>query len=345
MIARVPRPVRSALSALTLAGVLATTAVGCTSSDAPQGADGSAPSSQAPSGKVVPPEPHVGFDYQIGGPYTPPSGVGAVSRDRTVKPAAGLYNICYVNAFQAQPDATAWWQTNHPDLLLRNTTGDLVMDEDWGEALLDISTPAKRERLAAIVGEWIDGCATDGYQAVEADNLDSYERSDGRLTPEHDLAFARLLVDRAHAAGLAIGQKNAPDLAKRGEASASTSRSPRSAASTRSAARTRPPSTTACSSSSTRRRASTRPAGPGATRSRSSCGTRTYGRPGSGDTCAARAESSVAGGRACRAGMPGPCRGVEDGRRWRDRTWDGARDRAREIGRARSGAGWGRDTC
>ncbi|WP_434404966.1 endo alpha-1,4 polygalactosaminidase [Streptomyces sp. NBC_01353] len=214
--ARVPRPVRSALSALTLAGVLATTAVGCTSSDAPQGADGSAPSSQAPSGKVVPPEPHVGFDYQIGGPYTPPSGVGAVSRDRTVKPAAGLYNICYVNAFQAQPDATAWWQTNHPDLLLRNTTGDLVMDEDWGEALLDISTPAKRERLAAIVGEWIDGCATDGYQAVEADNLDSYERSDGRLTPEHDLAFARLLVDRAHAAGLAIGQKNAPDLAKRG---------------------------------------------------------------------------------------------------------------------------------
>ncbi|MFD9035390.1 endo alpha-1,4 polygalactosaminidase [Streptomyces sp. NPDC059567] len=216
MIARAPRPVRNVLSALALAGVLAATVVGCTSSDDPQGADDSAPSSQAPSGKVVPPEPHVGFDYQIGGPYSPPSGVGAVSRDRTVKPAPGLYNICYVNAFQAQPDATDWWRANHPDLLLRNTTGSLVMDEDWGEALLDVSTPAKRERLAAIVGEWIDGCATDGYQAVEADNLDSYERSGGRLTAEHDLAFARLLVDRAHAAGLAIGQKNAADLAKRG---------------------------------------------------------------------------------------------------------------------------------
>ncbi|MFE5487520.1 endo alpha-1,4 polygalactosaminidase [Streptomyces sp. NPDC056527] len=216
MIARAPRPVRNVLSALALAGVLAATVAGCTSSDDPQGADDSAPSSQAPSGKVVPPEPLVGFDYQIGGPYSPPPGVGAVSRDRTVKPAPGLYNICYVNAFQAQPDATDWWQANHPDLLLRDATGAPVMDEDWGEALLDVSTPAKRERLAAIVGEWIDGCATDGYQAVEADNLDSYERSDGRLTPEHDLAFARLLVDRAHAAGLAIGQKNAADLAKRG---------------------------------------------------------------------------------------------------------------------------------
>ncbi|MEU9863672.1 endo alpha-1,4 polygalactosaminidase [Streptomyces sp. NPDC047971] len=189
---------------------------GCTSSDGPHGTDDSAPSSRPPSGKVVPPEPHIGFDYQIGGPYEPPAGVTAVSRDRTAKPAPGLYNVCYVNAFQTQPDATDWWRTNHPDLLLRDASGAPVMDEDWGEALLDVSTPDKRRRLAAIVGEWIDGCATDGYQAVEADNLDSYERSDGRLTPEHDLAFARLLVDRAHAAGLAIGQKNAADLAEQG---------------------------------------------------------------------------------------------------------------------------------
>ncbi|MFD7325768.1 endo alpha-1,4 polygalactosaminidase [Streptomyces sp. NPDC059875] len=214
--ARTRRPVRRALSALTLAGVLAATAVGCTSTGDPQGAGDSVPSSRPPSGKVTPPEPHVGFDYQIGGPYPPPPGVRAVSRDRTVKPAAGLYNICYVNAFQAQPDATDWWQTHHPDLLLRNATGVLVMDKDWGEALLDVSTPAKRERLAAIVGEWIDGCAAAGYQAVEADNLDSYERSEGRLTAEHDLAFARLLVVRAHAAGLAIGQKNAAGLATKG---------------------------------------------------------------------------------------------------------------------------------
>nr|WP_241847412.1 endo alpha-1,4 polygalactosaminidase [Streptomyces sp. CB02009] len=221
MIAREPRPLRSVrrrrLAALTLLGLLAAGAAGCTSSR--DGGDGdSAPSSPPPSSArtVVPPEPHVGFDYQIGGPYAPPPGVGAVSRDRTAKPAKGLYNICYVNAFQAQPDATDWWEENHPDLLLRSADGTPVVDEDWDEALFDVSTPAKRERLAAIVGEWIDGCADAGYQAVEADNLDSYERSQGRLTREHDLAFARLLVARAHTAGLAIGQKNAPDLAQRG---------------------------------------------------------------------------------------------------------------------------------
>ncbi|MCT4352021.1 endo alpha-1,4 polygalactosaminidase [Streptomyces sp. Je 1-79] len=215
--ARIPRPLRSALPALAMVGVLATTAVGCVSSGDTRGDGDSAPTSRPPSGGVVvPPEPHVGFDYQIGGPYPPPPGVGAVSRDRTAKPADGLYNICYVNAFQAQPDATGWWQENHPDLLLRDAAGKPVVDEDWDEALFDVSTPAKRERLIAVVGAWIDGCATAGYQAVEADNLDSYERSGGRLTLEHDLAFARLLVDRAHAAGLAIGQKNAADLAPRG---------------------------------------------------------------------------------------------------------------------------------
>ncbi|MEU7011927.1 endo alpha-1,4 polygalactosaminidase [Streptomyces sp. NPDC046332] len=215
--ARASRPLRTALSALALVGVLAASAAGCVSSG--DGGDGdSAPSSppRSSAGAAVPPEPHVGFDYQIGGPYPPPPGVGAVSRDRTAKPADGLYNICYVNAFQAQPDATAWWEENHPDLLLRTAAGDPVVDQDWDEALFDVSTPAKRERLARIVGAWIDGCAAAGYQAVEADNLDSYERSQGRLTPEHDLAFARLLVARAHAAGLAIGQKNAADLARQG---------------------------------------------------------------------------------------------------------------------------------
>ncbi|WP_254705651.1 endo alpha-1,4 polygalactosaminidase [Streptomyces vilmorinianum] len=216
---RIPRPLRSALPALALVGVLAASAAGCAATGDRQGTGDSAPSSTRPpttEAQVVPPEPHVGFDYQIGGPYPPAPGVGAVSRDRTAKPAPGLYNICYVNAFQAQPDALDWWQANHPDLLLRDATGSPVIDEDWDEALLDVSTPAKRERLATIVGAWIDSCAADGYQAVEADNLDSYERSQGRLAPEHDLAFARLLVARAHTAGLAIGQKNAADLAERG---------------------------------------------------------------------------------------------------------------------------------
>ncbi|MFJ6513510.1 endo alpha-1,4 polygalactosaminidase [Streptomyces sp. NPDC091406] len=162
--------------------------------------------------EVVPPTANAAFDYQIGGAYTPPAGVEALSRDRTAKPAEGLYNVCYVNAFQTQPDALDWWEKNDPDLLLRDGDGEPVNDDAWGEALLDTSTEGKRTRLAKIVGGWIDGCATSGFQAVEPDNLDSYERSEGLLTRAHNAAFAKLLADRAHAAGLAIGQKNTTDL-------------------------------------------------------------------------------------------------------------------------------------
>ena len=40
-----------------------------------------------------------GFDYQLGGAYTPPKGVKIVARDRTESPAKGFYNICYINGF------------------------------------------------------------------------------------------------------------------------------------------------------------------------------------------------------------------------------------------------------
>ncbi|MCJ1676568.1 endo alpha-1,4 polygalactosaminidase [Streptomyces sp. APSN-46.1] len=218
---RTPGRARRSLmpKAVPLIGVLALLAAGCTAGDGEEESGEPAPPAvSAPPlpGSVRLPAPHMGFDYQIGGPYPPAPGVQAVSRDRTAPPAPGLYNICYVNAFQAQPDATGWWRTNHPDLLLLDSSGRPVTDKQWNEALLDVSTPAKRDRLAGIVGEWIDGCAAAGYQAVEADNLDSHERSGGRLTPEDDLAFGRLLVDRAHRAGLAIGQKNAAELARRG---------------------------------------------------------------------------------------------------------------------------------
>ncbi|MDX3850203.1 endo alpha-1,4 polygalactosaminidase [Streptomyces sp. AK02-01A] len=163
--------------------------------------------------KVRPPRADAVFDYQLGGAYAPPAGVRAVSRDRTAKPADGLYNICYVNAFQAQPgDAVDWWHDKHPRLLLRGADGEPVIDGDWEEPLLDISTDDKRAALLGIVGPWIDACADAGFDAVEPDNLDSYERSDGLLTADDAAAFAGLLARRAHQQGLAIAQKNTTDL-------------------------------------------------------------------------------------------------------------------------------------
>ncbi|GAA3130251.1 endo alpha-1,4 polygalactosaminidase [Streptomyces rectiviolaceus] len=160
------------------------------------------------------PEADAVFDYQLGGPYAPDDAVQAVSRDRSAEPAKGLYNVCYVNAFQTQPgdDAITWWKKKHPDLLLKDDDGSLVIDDDWEEPLLDISTPGKRRELMDVVGPWIDGCAESGHDAVEPDNLDSYERSDDLLTPEHAADFAKLLAERAHDRGLAIAQKNTTDL-------------------------------------------------------------------------------------------------------------------------------------
>lgn len=172
-------------------------------------------STAEPAPEVLLPRADASFDYQIGGPYAPPAEVEAVSRDREAEPVRGLYNVCYVNAFQTQPDELDWWQKKNADLLLRDGSGRPVNDEAWGEALLDTSTGARRTRLAKIVGGWIDGCAKAGFQAVEPDNLDSYERSGGRLTRAHNAAFAKLLATRAHAAGLAIGQKNTTDLLER----------------------------------------------------------------------------------------------------------------------------------
>jgi len=181
------------------------------------GRDGAAPTDAGPGtdgGTVVPELPPANgmLDYELGAAYPPPAGVVVVSRDRNAAPAPGIYNICYVNGFQTQPDERAFWMTEHPDLLLRDGGGALVIDPDWDEIILDVTTPAKRTALAAIVGGWIEGCAADGFDAVEIDNLDTYSRSGGLVSANDAVAFMRLLSDRAHARGLAIAQKNSTDV-------------------------------------------------------------------------------------------------------------------------------------
>jgi hypothetical protein len=152
-------------------------------------------------------------DYQLGVPYPPGPGVAGVVRDRTATPAAGLWSACYVNAFQTQPDSADWPE----DLLLHGADGERVEDPDWpGEFLVDVSTAEQRDRVLAVVGPWLDGCAAAGFTAVEPDNLDSWTRSDGLLDADDATATARALAERAHAAGLVIGQKNAPELAAAG---------------------------------------------------------------------------------------------------------------------------------
>jgi hypothetical protein len=146
-------------------------------------------------------------DYQLGGATDVPDHVGIVVRDREEAPYAGRFNVCYVNGFQTQAGEKAFWR-KRPGLVLREKDGTPVVDEAWGEWLLDLRSRDKRKRIAKIVTRWTKGCARDGFAAVEFDNLDSFTRSHGLLTRRHALRYARLLTAGAHGHGLAAGQKN-----------------------------------------------------------------------------------------------------------------------------------------
>jgi hypothetical protein len=168
---------------------------------------------------VVRPPANGRFDYQIGGSYRPLAAVRVVDRDRTAKPATGVYNICYVNAFQTQAEQDHWWKKHHPQLLLRDRKGHPVEDPGWpGELILNTASRSSRTGLAKIEDRWLNGCKTKGFDAVEPDNLDSNTRSHHLLTRADNFAFAKLLIRHADRVGLAIAQKNSAEQSKRGKA-------------------------------------------------------------------------------------------------------------------------------
>ena len=70
-------------------------------------------------------------DYQLGGASEPAPNVGIVVRDRTDPPAAGRYNVCYVNGFQTQTSEKGFWH-KHRGLVLRDADGRPVVDEALG---------------------------------------------------------------------------------------------------------------------------------------------------------------------------------------------------------------------
>ena len=170
------------------------------------------PSGDGPAPRRLPPH-NAGLDYQLGGAYPPPAAAGIVARDREALPAPGRYNVCYVNGFQAQPGDDAMWAAM--DLILEDASGQPVIDPDWNEALLDVRTPTKRAAIAAIVGGWIAGCKTAGFDAVEIDNLDSYSRSNGLITQNDAVATMALFSASAHGQGMAIAQKNSSEIVGR----------------------------------------------------------------------------------------------------------------------------------
>lgn len=156
------------------------------------------------------------FDYQIGGSYAPAAGVRIVSRDVSngASKSDGIYDICYLNALQTQGSETERWKEEHPELLLKDEDGNFVHDPDsrWAdEILFDVRTPEQRQALIAVQKEWIGKCAN-GFDAIEPDNLDSYERApDGLLSAQDVAEYMKLFVQEAHRQKLAVAQKNVVD--------------------------------------------------------------------------------------------------------------------------------------
>ena len=161
--------------------------------------------------------PQVGeyFDYQLGGDYPPAEQIGIVTRDWFAgTPEPGLYNICYVNAFQTQPpddddrpDEREGWPA---EVVLPNE------DPAWeGEFVIDLSTPEHRAAAAAHVETMIATCVEKGFDAVEFDNLDTYTRFDGLPFGQAEtIEYATALTAFAHDSGLAVGQKNTVELTR-----------------------------------------------------------------------------------------------------------------------------------
>lgn len=152
-------------------------------------------------------------DYQLGGASEPPAGVEVVARDSSEDPAPGLYNICYVNGYQTQPEDTAEWIAQAPDLVLHDPSGSPVFDPAWpDEAVLDVSTGEQRARIIERLLPAIERCAEKGFDAVEFDNLDTFARFPSLIDERDAVELAKLLVASAHEHGLAAGQKNTPQL-------------------------------------------------------------------------------------------------------------------------------------
>lgn len=111
--------------------------------------------------------------------------------------------ICYLSAGS--------WEDWRPDA---DKFPEEVIGKDYegwqGEKWLDIR---RIDLLAPIMRERLDLCKAKGFDGVEPDNIDIHLNDTGfPLTYADQFAYAKWLADEAHARGLAIGIKNAPEI-------------------------------------------------------------------------------------------------------------------------------------
>ncbi len=172
---------------------------------------GSIPTSQAPAVDWWQPAPGLTWQWQLEGEVDTSIEAQVYDLDLYVDQsvidalqARGVKLICYISVGSYEdwrPDADQF-----PDVILGKKY------EGWpGEKWLDIR---RIDLLAPIMTARLDLCAIKGFDGVEPDNIEIHDSDTGfPLTYSDQLAYARWLANEAHARGLAIGLKNAPDMA------------------------------------------------------------------------------------------------------------------------------------
>ncbi len=118
--------------------------------------------------------------------------------------ATGVFTICYVSVGTLEADAAD--KESFPDEVVGN-----VYDSWPDERFLDVR---RLDLLLPVMKKRFEACKSQGFQGVEADNMDLFENESGFAISEEDgVRYFEALADIAHTMGLSIGQKNAPQLA------------------------------------------------------------------------------------------------------------------------------------
>ncbi len=157
------------------------------------------------------PNPGASWDWQLSAPLDLSVKADILDIDPDSAPLSriarlkrrGVYLVCYVSI--------GTWENWRKD---KNAFPSVVLGKAYGEwpderfldiRRLDILLPVMRARFAR--------CKNLGFAAVEADNMDAYDNDSGfPLTARDTLRYVRALARMAHEMGLAMAQKNVPDL-------------------------------------------------------------------------------------------------------------------------------------
>lgn len=164
----------------------------------------------------LPPVGKVAWDWQIGATSEAkialPTGVKLIDLDGFNTSAAkvanlkaqGAYTVCYIDAGS--------YEDGRPDSSQFPSYLKIYYDRQWGEWFLDVRDVFKPNSvLATILNNRLQMCADKGFDALEPDNLQNDENAGGKISLQEQLDFNGWIADAAHAHGLAVFQKNAPD--------------------------------------------------------------------------------------------------------------------------------------